>query len=190
LLWCAVSLRAALRAFSFNHAGHNALFRRLSGPVIQGHLETPKLEVPESFPSVDHKTSGSCLALIANELMIPESEVELGLGTLGWQLSRPILPLRIDDPSGNAAALDRIGREAPSLTGIAVLVGVRRTPIRAIALMLQRITQAAGASIEVLVLLVHAGAGDVSPQDTEKLSTWRNFLAIHDLHVGLERWPR
>jgi hypothetical protein len=57
--------------------------------------------------------------------------------------------------------------------------------------MLQRITQAAGASIEVLVLLVHAGAGDVSPQDiTEKSSTWRNFLAIHDLHVGLERWPR
>jgi uncharacterized protein DUF2868 len=190
LLWCAVSLRAALRAFSFNHAGHNALFRRLSGPVIQGHLETPKLEVPESFPSVDHTTSGSCLALIASELMIPESEVELGLGTLGWQLSRPILALRIDDPSGNAAALDRIGREAPSLTGVAVLVGARRTPIRAIALMLQRITQAAGASIEVLVLLVHAGAGDVSPQDTEKLSTWRNFLAIHDLHVGLERWPR
>ena len=73
----------------------------------------------------------------------------------------------------------------------AVLVGARRTPIRAIALMLQRITQAAGASIEVLVLLVHAGAGDVSPQDiTEKSSTWRNFLAIHDLHVGLERWPR
>ena len=68
LLWCAVSLRAALRAFSFNHAGHNALFRRLSGPVIQGHLETPKLEVPESFTSVDHKTSGSCLALIASEL--------------------------------------------------------------------------------------------------------------------------
>jgi hypothetical protein len=191
LLWCAVSLRAALRAFSFNHAGHNALFRRLTGPVIQGHLETAKLEVPESFTSVDHKTSGSCLALIASELMIPESEVELGLGTLGWQLSRPIVPLRIDDPSGNALALDRIGREAQSLAGIAVLVGARRTPIRAIALMLQRITQAAGASIEVLVLLVHAGAGDVSPQDiTEKSSTWRNFLAIHDLHVGLERWPR
>ena len=44
--------------------------------------------------------------------MIPESEVELGLGTLGWQLSRPIVPLRIDDPVATPLALDRIGREA------------------------------------------------------------------------------
>ena len=191
MVWCAVGLRGALRGFSFNHAGHNALFRRLSGPVIQGHLETAKLEVPESFASVDHKTSGVCLALIASELEIPESEVESGLSTLGWQLSRPILPLRIDDPSGNAAALDRIGREASSLAGISVLIGARRTPIRAIALMLQKITRAAGLDIEVLVLLVQADAEDVSPQDlTEKLRTWRNFLAIHNLQVGLERWPR
>ena len=191
LVGCAGGLRAALRRFSFNHAGHNALFRRLTGPVIQGDLETAQLKVPEPFASVDHKGSGVCLALIASELEIPESEVELGLSTLGWQLSRPILPLRIDDPSGNAPALGRIGREAFSLAGIAVLVGARRTPIRAIALMLQRIAQAAGANIEVLVLLVHAGTEDVSPEDiSEKLGTWRNFLAIHDLHVGLERWPR
>jgi Protein of unknown function (DUF2868) len=191
LVWCVVGLRAALRGFTFNHAGHNALFRRLTGPVIQGHLETAKLEVPESFTSVDHKTSGVCLALIASELEIPESEVELGLSRLGWQLSRPILPLRIDDPSGNAAALDRIVREASSLAGIAVLIGARRTPIRAIALMLQRIARAAGVNIETLVLLVHADTEDVSPQDlTEKLRMWRNFLAIHDLQVGLEGWPR
>ena len=191
LVWCAVGLRAALRGFSFNHAGHNALFRRLTGPVIQGHLETARLEVPESFASVDHKTSGVCLALIASEFEISETEVELGLRTLGWQLSRPVLALRIDDPSGNATALDRIGREASSLAGIAVLIGARRIPIRAIALMLQRIALAAGVNIEVLVLLVQADAEDVSPQDlTEKLRTWRNFLAIHDLQVGLERWPR
>ena len=58
--------------------------------------------------------------------------------------------------------------------------------------MLQKITRAAGASIEVLVLLVHAGAEDAQRRRTiaEKLGTWRNFLAIHDLQVGLERWPR
>jgi hypothetical protein len=191
LVWCALGLRAALRGFSFNHAGHNALFRRLTGPVIQGHLETAKLEVPESFMSVDHKTSGVCLALIASELAIAESEIELGLSTLGWQLSRPILSLRIDDPSGNAAALDRIGEESSSLAGIAVLIGARRTPIRAIALMLQRITRAAGTSTEVLVLLVHASAEGANAQDlTEKLRTWHNFLAIHDLQVGLDWWPR
>ena len=192
LVWCALGLRGALRGYLFNHAWHNALFRRLTGPVIQGHLETARLEVPEAFTtSMDHKTSGVCLALIASELEIAESEVELGLRTLGWQLSSPILPLRIDDPSSNTAVLDRIGREAASLTGIAVLIGARRTPIRAIALMLERITRAAGANIEVLVLLVHAGTEEVSAQEImEKFATWRNFLAIHDLHVGLERWPR
>ena len=190
LLWCAVGLRGALRGVSFNHAGHNALYRRLTGPFIQGHLETSKLEVPESFTSVDHKASGVCLALIASELETPESEVESGLSTLDWQLSRPMLPLRIDDPRGNAAALDRIDREAASLAGIAVLVSARRTPIRAIALVLRKITTAAGANIEVLVLLVNASAEDGRAEDiTEKLGTWRNFLAIHDLHVGLERWP-
>ena len=190
LIWCAGGLRAALGSFSFNHAGHNALFRRLTGPVVQGRLEAAQLEVPESLTPFDHKTSGVCLALIASELEVPESEVELGLNTLGWQLSRPLVSVRIDDPSGNSAALDRIGREASNLAGIAVLVGARRTPIRAIALMLQRIAQAAGANIEVLVLLVHPGAEEVSSQEiTEKSGTWRNFLAIHDLHVGLERWP-
>jgi hypothetical protein len=191
LLWCLLGLRAALRGYSFNHAGHNALFRRLSGPFIQGHLETAKLQVPEAFTSKDHQATGACLALLASELEMSESEVELALGTLGWQLSRPILAVRIDDPSGNAVAIERISREASSLAGIAVLVGARRTPIRAIALMLQKITQAAGANIEVLVLVVHAGSGDASTQDTtEKLGTWRNFLAIHDLQVGLERWSR
>ncbi len=192
LLWCVVGLRAALRGFSFSHAGHNALFRRLSGPFIQGHLDTARLEVPKSYPSMDHKTSGLCLALVAGELEIAESEVESALSTtLGWQLSQPMLPLRIDDPSGNAAALERIHREAPSLAGIAVLIGARRIPIRAIALVLQRITRTAGADIEVLVLLAHDGAEDLGmPDMTERLRTWRNFLAVHDLHVGLEMWPR
>ena len=136
---------------------------------------------------MDTQDGGGVPALIASELEIPESG-RLGLAHY-WRLSSRIL-LRIDDPSGNTAALDRIGRRPP-LTGIAVLIGARRTPIRAIALMLERITRAAGANIEILVLLVHAAAEEVSARDImEKLATWRTFLAIHDLHVGLERWPR
>jgi hypothetical protein len=191
LLWCAFRLRGALRDFSFNHAVHNALYRRLTGPFIQGQLAAGGLEVPESFVSVDHKASGSCLALMASELEISESEVESGLRrTLGWQLSKPALVVRIDDPSGNAAVLDRISREAAQLAGIAVLIGARRTPIRAIALVLQRIIKAAGANIEVLVLLVQNRAEEFDQQDlTEKLQTWRNFFAIYDLNVGSEMWP-
>ena len=114
LIWCGLSLRAALRGFSFDHANCSALFRRLTGPFIQGYPETAKLVVPQAFPSVDHNANGSCLALIASELEIQEDQIETGLSAgFGWRLSRPVLSVRIDDPSGNADALERIAREAP-----------------------------------------------------------------------------
>jgi hypothetical protein len=130
--------------------------------------------------------------LIASELKISESEVESGLSAgFGWQLAKPALAVRIDDPSGNADVLDRVADEASSLAGIAVLIGSRRTPIRAMALVLRKIVEAAGKGIEVLVLLVPTGLEDFgAPSFAEELGNWRNFLAIHDLRVGLEGWPR
>ena len=139
----------------------------------------------------DHTASGSCLALVANELELPEGEIENGLiEGFGWQLSRPVLSVRIDDPGGNGAALERIAREAPTLAGIAVLIGARRAPIRAIALVLRKVLEAAGGKIEVLVLLTGSRDSDLREPagTTDQLRTWRNFLAIHDLRLGLERW--
>ncbi len=192
LIWCSLSLRRTLGSFSFNHAVHNALFRRLTGPIIRGHLATERLEVPETSPSIGHKASGRCLALVASELEIPESEIRSGLSAgFGWQLSEPILPVRIDDPSGNPGALERIAREASSLAGVAVLIGARRAPIRAIALVLRKIAEVSGGNIEILVLLLPSGAdGPGTPGLAAELGNWRNFLAIHDLRVGLEAWPR
>ena len=188
LIWCGLSLRAALRGFSFDHANCNALFRRLTGPFIQGNPETEKPVLAESFPLVDHNASGACLALVASELEIQEDEIEAGLSAgFGWRLSRPVLSVRIDDPGGNAAELERIAREAPSLAGIAVLIGARRAPIRAIALVLRKIAEAAGGKIEVLVVLV-GKVNSHEPVETGEFNTWRNFLAIHDLRFGLEKW--
>jgi Protein of unknown function (DUF2868) len=189
LVWCGLGLRAALREFSFDHASCSALFRRLTGPFIRGHPEGARLEVPESFPLAGHNANGSCLALIASELEIQENEIEAGLSAgFGWQLSKPVLSVRIDDPSGNAAALQRIGSEAPLLAGVAVLIGARRAPIRAIALVLRKIAEATGGKIEVLVLLAGKREADVQVS-AEEFKNWRNFLAIHDLHFGLEKWP-
>jgi Protein of unknown function (DUF2868) len=188
LIWCGLSLRAALGGFSFDHANCSALFRRLTGPFIQGHPDTAKLVVPEAFPSIDHNAHGSCLALVASELEIREDEIETGLSTgFGWRLSRPVLSVRIDDPSGNADALERVAREAPVLAGVAILIGARRAPIRAIALVLRKVVEAAGGKIEVLVLLAGNRESN-SHEPAEEFNTWRNFLAIHDLRLGLERW--
>ena len=87
---------------------------------IQGNPDTEKPALPESFPLVDHNAGGACLALIASELELQEDEIETGLSErFGWRLSRPVLPVRIDDPGGNSAELEKIAREAPSLAGVA-----------------------------------------------------------------------
>ena len=184
MIWCGLGLGTALRKFSFSHASCSALFRRLTGPFIQGHPETAGLEVPELFRLAGHNGNGSCLALIASELEIQEKEIETGLSAgFGWQLSKPVLAVRIDDPSGNAAALERIAALTRDLPYYA-----RRAPIRAIALVLRRIAEVAGGKIEVLVLL--AGSRESNLQESsEEFRNWRNFLAIHDLRFGLEKWP-
>jgi hypothetical protein len=190
LIWCSVRLRAALDRFSFDHASSGALFRRLTGPFIQGQPGAAKLAIPEALPTLAHRGSGSCLALVAKELQIGEDEIENRLNSgFGWRLVRPVLPVKVDDPSGNGAALERIAREAPTLAGIAVLIGERRAPIRAIALLLRKVLVASGGKLEILVLLADRCEREVhEPANGEQFKAWRNFLAIHDLHFGLERW--
>jgi hypothetical protein len=188
LIWCGAALRGALGRFSFDQISSNALFRRLTGPIVRANPETARLEIPAASPSPNHSTGGACLALVAKELEFPESEVETGLSQeFGWRLAKPLLPLKIDDPSGNETVLARIAREAPSLGGIAVLIGARRAPIRAIALVLQKVLKAAGNKIEVLVLLADKGTNAPAAWDAQE-KIWRDFLAIHGLHAGLERW--
>jgi hypothetical protein len=190
LIWHSVNLRAGLRHFSFEHASCNALFRRLTGPLIEGQPEAATLRIPDSQPARAHEPGGSCLALVAKELELPEGEIEDRLRkAFGWTLARPVLPIRIDDPSGNGAALERISRDARLLTSIAVLIGERRAPIRAIALVLRKVLEAAGGKIEVLVLLAESRNSALDePVSTEQFAAWRNFFAIHDLPLGLEKW--
>ena len=190
LIWCGVNLRVALRRFSFDHASCSALFRRLTGPFIQGHPDAAKLDIPQSTPSLAHSASGTCLALAAKELELEEEEIQRSLSRdFSWRLSKPLLAVRIDDRNGNGAAFERIASEAPSLASIAVLISERRAPIRAIALVLRKIFEAAGGKVEIVVLLVDSSEAERSEAtETEQFAAWRNFLAIHDLPFGLERW--
>ena len=187
-VWCLSGLRRALRGITFDHHGCNALWRRLTGPVFQGQTDTPALAIPDSQETSSTRVAGSCLVLLAEELPIDPEILTSSLATnFGWRLQR-VLPVQIDHPSGNAAALEEITKSAPNLASIVVAIPSRRAPIKAIALFLKNVAAAAG-NIETLVLLVGQRNGDTfAPVNDAEFAHWKNFNAVHHLHLGLEKW--
>jgi len=185
--FAAVKLRAAMRGLAFDHEGCNALFRRLTGPLVQAENGTAALEIPNAAPRHAPLAArgGDCLALVAADLDLPADRLADYVGkTFGWRVAETF-PAEIDHPSGNATALGALAGRAVGLAGVIVAVRARRAPIKAIALFLQKVAEAAGAKTEVILLLVGRGGGPVEDAD---LTHWRNFQAIHGLRVSLEKW--
>jgi len=84
--------------------------------------------------------------------------------------------------------LEKIAAVAPRPAAIVIGIPARRAPIKAIALFLQKVV-AASDGVETLVLLFGPREGDgFAPVNDEDFAHWRNFNAIHGLHLGLEKW--
>lgn len=182
-------MRAALRALTFDHEGCNALFRRLTGPMVRAQNGTAVLEIPRAaVSSTAHAgRGGACLALVAADLDLPANQPAAYLSeTCGWRVVRT-LAVQIDHPSGNAEALAALAGHA--LTGVVVVVPARRAPIKAIALFFQKIAESAGPKTEIIALLAGRadGAGFARVDDAD-FTHWRNFQAIHGLRVSVEKW--
>lgn len=191
LVFAGVKLRAGLRGLAFDHEGCNALFRRLTGPMVQAQAGTAALEIPAAVtPATAHAArGGACLALVAADVELPAEQLADYIGkTFGWRVTQT-LPAQIDHPSGNAETLAVVAGEAANCASIVVIARARRAPIKAIALFLQKIAATAGAKPEVILLLTgrRDGAG-FSPVEEGELMHWRNFQAIHGLRLSLERW--
>jgi hypothetical protein len=188
LVWSATSLRRALRAIPFDHQDCNALLRRLTGPVLQAQSETTQLQVPAFSKSPSAHAAGSSFVLLAEGVAVDSEALRQFLQTnFRWELYQT-LTVQIDHPSGNAAALEEIAAMNPRPASIVIGIPARRAPIKAIALFLQRIVAASGGA-ETLILLFGQGAGgSFSPVSEEEFAHWRNFNAIHGLHLGLEKW--
>lgn len=186
--WSVLGLRHALRAIPFDHQGCNALLRRLTGPVFQAQSETVELQIPAGAEAKATRVAGASLVLLAEELTVNAEMLTPFLQTnFGWQISTT-LPVQIDHPSGNAGALEKIAAVAPRPAGIVIGIPARRAPIKAIALFLQKVV-AASDGVETLVLLFGPREGDgFAPVNDEDFAHWRNFNAIHGLHLGLEKW--
>jgi hypothetical protein len=72
---------------------------------------------------------------------------------------------------------------------VVIVIPAHRAPVRAIALFLEKIAQAASAKPELVVLLIgrRDGAGFAPVEDAE-FGYWRTFKAIHRLRHELARW--
>lgn len=184
LILAAVKMRRSLAALTFNHADANALWRRLSGPSVTTQ-PTGNLQVPEvtNVPPIHSGVAGDCLALVADEVAQPVQEMAAELASrFRWRLGET-LPVKIDNRRACADQLARLRETAPSLAGVVITIPAARDPIVAIALFIREVISAAGAKPEVLILLL----ADKSQTETAlRVKYWRDLLAIHRLHVGLE----
>ncbi len=188
LVFAGAKMRASLRGLTFDHEGCNALFRRLTGPVVQAQSGTAALEIPDaSAPPTAHAArGGDCLTLTAADAEVPAEQLAAYIGAaFGWRVTQT-LPVQIDHPSGNAGVLAALTGAGAS---VVIVVRARRAPIKAIALFLEKVEQTAGVKTEVILLLVgrKAGAGFARVED-EEFTHWKNFQAIHRLRVSLEKW--
>ena len=185
----ALKLRGALGAQPFDHEGCNALFRRLTGPVVLAQEGTPTLKIPcgGAPAQAPAPRGGRCLALVATDIKLPAQQPAEYLGeTFDWRVAQT-LSVQIDHPSGNAEALAALS--GAEFASVVVVVRARRAPIKAIALFLQKIAETAGSKTEVVLLLAGRSNGDgFGRVEDAEFTHWRNFQAIHGLRLTLEKW--
>ena len=192
LVFAAIKLQRALGGLQFDHEGCNALFRRLTGPTIVPQLGTAVLEIPVNapIPAPPHVTrSGDCIALVATDADLDETELaRYAQAKFGWRL-KETLAASIDHPSGNPAIMEALARSAPDLAGVLVIARSKRSPIKAIAIFLQKVAAAAGSKPETILLLIGRKEGELRDRvPDEEFGYWRNFHAINGLRLSLERW--
>jgi hypothetical protein len=188
LAWSAASLRRALQAIAFDHQGCNALSRRLTGPIFRAQPGTAELQIPALAETRPARVAGHSLVLLAEELSIDAPLLRQSLLTnFGWQLNKT-LAVQIDHPSGNETALAEVGTAASHLAGIVIGIPARRAPIKAIALFLQKVVTVSAGTETLILLFGNCEGGTFAPVSDEEFAHWRNFNAIHGLHLELEKW--
>jgi hypothetical protein len=188
LAWAVAASRGALASLPFDHAECNALYRRLTGPVVHADSEGTSLAVPALDTLPPTRAAGRCIVFVASDFAIPERVLATSLRSqFDWEVVS-VLPFEIDRPSGNENPLAALAQTLPELASVVVAVPAHRSPIKAIALSLEKVAATAGRT-ETVVLLVGRPVGSgFAPVGDEEFAHWRSFNAIHGLHLGLERW--
>ena len=187
-----IKLRSVLNAWPFDHEGCNALARRLSGPIVQTQENSASHPIPQTptLPSTPPPESLSCLVLAADELALDAPRAARLITSALHASTHAFFPFQLDHPSGNASAIESVAHHSSTASTVVVLAPAHRSPIKAIALTLRRITDAAGPGREVILLLVGRPSGNNDsfvPVPDATFQHWRNLQAIHHLPLTLDR---
>ncbi len=175
----AVKLRGELGALRFDYADASALWRRLTGPLIQSNLLGQDHVATGLEVRVPPPRDGKCITLVSHELALKGSELGEQLSSVFRLTPAKELTVKIDQRQASAAQLAVVREAAPA--NVAVIVPAERDPIMAIMLFLGEVVAAAGEGGGVLVLLA-------PPLDEGRVKLWRDFVARERLRVDVEGW--
>ena len=135
-------LRRGLASLSFDHPEANALWRRLTGPLVQ--VQGGAAELPAAVPATAPRAhaGGRCIVLRAVELVVDDGPLaEAVMRRFGWAVDAS-LAVTIDDRAAAAPTLALAAAQTSAAAWL-VVVSADRDPIVAVGLFL-RATRCSG----------------------------------------------
>lgn len=166
--------RRRLARLRFDHPEANALWRRLTGPLVHT-VDSPAPALDPATAAAHPHASCACVALVAQELARDDAGLRAAVQQrFGWTV-QDLHRLAIDDRHASAALLAALPRP---LAALVIVVPAGRDPIVAVALFVRAVLQAVGPGVEVLLL--------VTPSDEPRLGLWQRFAQVQRLRVGVE----
>jgi hypothetical protein len=188
LLFAGVKLQRSLQGLQFDHKDANSLWRRLVPPIITSGSSEPLSPDSTSSQTSSLPHKGGCLALVAQEIEVNESEVRnMLMDRFGWQI-HGIRPAKIDNRGESKDLFAEVTNTAQSFESIVLIVPAAHDPIVATKLFIEELVKATGDKEVLLFLMGDRRNGSHASVESNRYEIWRRFLNIHNLRVGIEQW--
>lgn len=177
-------LRRRLGRLQFTYPAANALWRRMSGPIVTSEGDDTELPAAQKSAQL-RRAVGAGLLVIDNELERHEEGTRTEAERiLRWHIGRSV-KANVDDDALRSELVVALREQGES---VVVATLATRDPIVAIAGFLRALSAKARPGADITLLLVgEARDGGFAPVPEERLAIWKRFVGIHRLGVGVER---
>lgn len=167
-------LRHRLAQPPFTHPAANALWRRLTGPLVVSHANDQRLPEPR-LEARPHRTGSVHLLVVDDELGGRGDAVRVRVeGFFGGHVG-PSIASSIDDDALRADVVAALA----SHDSVIVAIPAERDPLVAVADFVRALIAAARPATEITILLIDGGSA--------RLEIWRRFVVIQRLRIGVEQ---